>query len=67
MRRSVIFFLALVLIGSALWPWLRELGLASFPGDVTLDVEGMKLHFPFTTAFVITSVVVGVWRLLDRN
>lgn len=67
MRRSFIFFLVLVLIGSALWPWLRELGLASFPGDVTLDVQGMELHLPLTTALLITSIVTGVWRLLDRN
>lgn len=67
MRSWVVFFVALVLVGGLLWPWIHELGLARLPGDLTLDVEGTTLHLPLATAFVITSVFAGVWRLLDRN
>ena len=66
MLRWFILFLVLLVVGSALWPWLRELGLAWLPGDTTLDWQGYRFHLPVTTALLISLVVAGVWRLLDR-
>ena len=66
MRRLVILFLALLAVGTYLWPWLRQLGLAGVPGDLTTVVQGYHLHLPIGTALLISLVVTGVWRLLDR-
>jgi hypothetical protein len=30
-------------------------------------VQGYRLHLPIGTAMLITVVVSGVWRLLDRS
>jgi hypothetical protein len=65
-KRLAILFLALLAVGTYLWPWLRELGLAGIPGDLTTIVQGYRLHLPIGTALLISAVVSGVWRLLDR-
>jgi hypothetical protein len=65
-KRLAILFLALLAVGTYLWPWLRELGLAIVPGDLTTFVQGYRLHLPIGTALLISAVVSGVWRLLDR-
>jgi hypothetical protein len=65
-KRLAILFLALLAVGTYLWPWLRELGLANVPGDLTTFVQGYRLHLPIGTALLISAVVSGVWRLLDR-
>jgi hypothetical protein len=65
-KRLAVLFLALLALGTYLWPWLRELGLAGVPGDMTTVVQGYRLHLPIGTAVLISAVVSGVWRLLDR-
>jgi Protein of unknown function (DUF2905) len=65
-KRLAILFLALLAVGTYLWPWLRELGLAGLPGDLTSIVQGYRLHLPIGTALLISTVIAGVWRLLDR-
>jgi hypothetical protein len=65
-KRLAILFLALLAVGTYLWPWVRELGLAGVPGDMTAVVQGYRLHLPIGTALLISAVVSGVWRLLDR-
>jgi hypothetical protein len=40
--------------------------LANVPGDLTTVVQGYRLHLPIGTALLISAVVSGVWRLLDR-
>ena len=67
MRRSATLFLVLLAVGGYLWPWLRELGLAGLPGDLTALVEGYRLHLPIGTALLISAVVSGVWRMLDPS
>jgi Protein of unknown function (DUF2905) len=65
-KRLAILFLALLAAGTYLWPGLRELGLAGVPGDLTTVVQGYRLHLPIGTALLISAVISGVWRLLDR-
>jgi hypothetical protein len=65
-KRLAILFLALLAVGAYLWPWLRELGLAEVPGDLKAVVQGYRLHLPIGTALLISVVISGVWRLLDR-
>jgi hypothetical protein len=67
MKRPMMLFGGLLLVGSLLWPWLREMGLARLPGDVAFDWQGIEFHLPIATAALITVVLVGVWRMLDRN
>jgi Protein of unknown function (DUF2905) len=66
-RRSATLFLVLLAVGGYLWPWLRELGLAGLPGDLTALVEGYRLHLPIGTALLISAVVSGIWRMLDPS
>lgn len=66
MKRWMLFFGGLLVAGSMLWPWLREMGLAGLPGDVTVDWQGVELHLPIATAALIAAALTGVWRLLDR-
>jgi hypothetical protein len=64
-KRSAVLFLVVLAVGTYLWPWLRELGLAGLPGDLTTFVQGYRLHLPIGTALLISAVVSGVWRMLD--
>jgi len=64
-KRSATLFLVVLAVGTALWPWLRELGLAGLPGDLTTIVEGHRLHLPIGTALLISAVVSMVWRMLN--
>ena len=66
MRRAVALFVVLLAVGTYLWPWLRRLGLAGLPLDMSTVVQGYSLHLPIGTALLITVVMTGVWRLLDR-
>jgi len=66
MRRWFFSFCAFVLIGSLLWPWLRQIGLARLPGDMVLEIGMHSFHLPIATAFLISTVVALVWRMLDR-
>ncbi|HEX5080215.1 MAG TPA: DUF2905 family protein [Geminicoccaceae bacterium] len=65
MKRSAVLFLVLLSVGTYLWPWLRELGLARLPGDTITFIQGYRLHLPIGTALLITAVISGVWRMLD--
>jgi hypothetical protein len=65
-RRSAILFLMVLAAGIYLFPWLRELGLVALPGDLTTMVQGHRVHLPIGTALLISAVIIGVWRLLDR-
>jgi hypothetical protein len=61
MTRWLITFGVLVVLGSVLWPWLRQLGLARLPGDMAVDfITGMSFYVPITTALLISGVIAGV-------
>jgi hypothetical protein len=67
MARWLLTFGVLVAVGSLVWPWLRQLGLGSLPGDMLVDfVPGFKFHLPITTSLLISAVIAGAWSLLDR-
>ena len=51
MARWLITFGILIVLGSLLWPWLRQLGLARLPGDMAVDfIPGISFYLPITTA-----------------
>jgi hypothetical protein len=67
MARWLITFGILVALGSFLWPWLRQLGLARLPGDMVVDfIPGISFYMPITTALLISGVIAGIWALLSR-
>ena len=67
MARWLITFGILVVAGSLLWPSLHQLGLRSLPGDMAVDfVPGFNFHLPITTSLLISALIAGAWRLLDR-
>lgn len=65
MKRMAAVFLVILAIGTYLWPWLRELGLAHLPGDVMTDIHGYRLHLPISTSLLITCAISGAWRMLE--
>ena len=65
MKRTAVVFLVILGIGTYLWPWLRELGLARLPGDVMTDIQGYRLHLPISTSLLITGAIAGAWRMLE--
>jgi hypothetical protein len=65
-RRAAVLFAALLAVATYLWPWLRQLGLAGLPLDLSTVVQGYHLHLPIGTALLVTAVICGAWRLLDR-
>lgn len=65
LRRSLLLYLVLLLLGNMLWPYLRQMGLARLPGDATVVFQGDTFHLPFMTSLIIASVISLVWRLLD--
>jgi hypothetical protein len=67
MARWLLTFAVLIVLGSSLWPWLRELGLARLPGDMAVDfIPGISFHLPLTTCLLISGAIAAVWALLDR-
>ena len=51
MARWLITFGILVVLGSLLWPWLRQLGLARLPGDMAVDfIPGISFYLPIDGA-----------------
>jgi Protein of unknown function (DUF2905) len=67
MARWLITFGVLIVLGTTLWPWLRKLGLAQLPGDITVDfIPGISFHLPITTSLLISGVIAGLWAILDR-
>ena len=53
------------MIGTCLWPGLREIGLAGLPGDVVTEVQGYRFHVPLGLSLLITAAIYGAWRLLE--
>jgi hypothetical protein len=58
-------FVVVVVAGTYLWPWLREIGLVRFPGDLVTEVRGYRLHVPIGLSLLITAAIYGAWRLLE--
>lgn len=65
MKRLATLFLVFLAIGSYLWPWLRELGLAGLPGDLVTQIQGYRLHLPIATSLLISGAIAGVWWMLE--
>jgi hypothetical protein len=51
--------IAIVLLG-VLWPLLTKLGLGRLPGDINMEREGFRFHFPITTSLLISLVLTAL-------
>ena len=65
MKRAVLLFVGIAVLGAILWPGLREIGLVGFPGDLVTEIRGYRVHVPLGLALLITAAIHGAWRLLE--
>ena len=66
MQRVLIAFgILLVLIGLA-WPWLSKLSLGRLPGDIVIERDGLKVHFPLVTMLLVSALLSFILWLLRR-
>lgn len=57
--------LLLIVIG-LLWPWLQRLGLGRLPGDIVIEREGFRFHFPLVTSIIISLLLTLLFWLLRK-
>ena len=57
--------LALVVLG-LLWPWLGQLGLGRWPGDVVIERGALRAYFPLITCVVVSVLASLILWLLNR-
>ncbi len=64
-RTLVILGVVLVVLG-LLWPWLAKLGLGRLPGDIVIEREGYRFHFPLMTSIIVSLVLSLLFWLFRR-
>ena len=65
MKRAIILFVVVAVLGTLLWPGLREIGLARFPGDLVAEIGGYRLHVPVGLSLLVSAAIWGAWRMLE--
>lgn len=60
---TVLFFVLLVILftGASV-----QYGLGRLPGDIVVDVGGMALYLPITTAVIVAAVLGVIFWLIRR-
>ena len=66
MSRWRIIFGVLLIAAGLLWPLLQKLGLARLPGDIVIERENFRFHFPIVTSLIISVVLSLILWLLNR-
>jgi hypothetical protein len=62
-RVVLAIFIILVLL-SALLPWLQKIGIGRLPGDLRFKVFGKIFTLPFTSTILLSLVVLLLARIL---
>jgi hypothetical protein len=57
--------IVLVCVG-VLWPLLSRLGLGRLPGDISVEREGFRFHFPLMTSIVVSALLSLLFWLFRR-
>ena len=57
MQRLLIVIGVLFLLAGLLWPWLSRVPWGRLPGDILIEREGLRFHFPLTTSIIISVVL----------
>ncbi len=65
MGRALTLFILVAMVGTLLWPGLREIGLTGLPGDVVANLSGYRVHVPLGLSLLVTAAIYGAWRLLE--
>jgi hypothetical protein len=64
-RILIVAGLALLAAG-ILWPWLRELGPGTLPGDIIVRRPHLRFYFPLVTCLLISVVLTLLFWLLRK-
>lgn len=64
MFRWFLSIFAVLVLFSALMPWLEKLGIGKLPGDVRFTVFGKPIFLPFASTVVLSLVVILIGKLL---
>ena len=62
-RWMIVIFLMLVLI-SALTPWLNKLGFGKLPGDFRFKLFGKERYIPLTTTVLLSLIASLVSKVI---
>jgi hypothetical protein len=57
--------LVLLVLG-LLWPLLERLGLGRLPGDITVERENFRFHFPVVTSLIVSVVLSALLWIFRR-
>lgn len=66
MSRWLIIFGVVLIAAGLLWPLLQKLGLGRLPGDIVIERENFRFHFPIVTSLIISVVLSLILWLLNR-
>jgi hypothetical protein len=65
MSRWLIIFGVVLIAAGLLWPLLQKLGLGRLPGDIVIERENFRFHFPIVTSLIISVVLSLILWLED--
>lgn len=66
MSRLLIILGLILVVAGVLWPWLAKLGLGRLPGDIVIERESFRFHFPITTSILISLILSLLFWLFRR-
>lgn len=61
-RLLIVLGIVLLLLG-LLWPLIIGFGLGRLPGDINIERDGFRFHFPVTTSLLISVVLTAAMAL----
>jgi hypothetical protein len=66
MQRWLIILGIVLLVLGLLWPMLAKLGLGRLPGDIVVEREGFRFHFPLMTSVIVSLILSLLFWLFRR-
>ena len=66
MQRTLIILGVVLVVLGLLWPWLAKLGLGRLPGDIIIERDGFRFHFPLMTSLIVSLVLSLLFWLFRR-
>jgi hypothetical protein len=66
MQKSLVAIGLLIVIVGVGWPWISRLPLGRLPGDIVVNRENFRLHFPLTTMIVVSLLLSAILWLLRK-
>ncbi len=67
MQRLLIVLGGALIVLGLLWPLLAKIGLGRLPGDISIERESFRFHFPITTSILVSlllTLLVTLWLWL---